>query len=121
MRELYRRFGALLLLFTAVAFFLAVRDDVICLYAVDMAEEYQSTYIPAKGWGASGAARSVVRSSKRIASIAAFIDSQTEGRDRRGYTIVDSSPLPALCRRAAAPRKPERLGHRAAHQGSRAG
>lgn len=80
MRELYRRFGALLLLFLAVTFFLAVRDDVIRLYAVDMAEEYRSAYLPVEGWGASIAMRGVVRSSKRISSVAAFIDAHTEGR-----------------------------------------
>jgi len=80
MRELYRRFGALLLLFLAVTFFLAVRDDVIRLYAVDMAEEYRSAYLPVEGWGASTAMRGVVRSSKRISSVAAFIDAHTEGR-----------------------------------------
>ena len=106
MRELYRRFGALLLLFTAVTFFLAVRDDVIRLYAVDMAEEYRSAYLPVEGWGASGAMRDVLRSSKRIASVAAFIDAYTEGRlkivEGKGWEKIfsgvlappETSPLP---------------------------
>ena len=106
MRELYRRFGALLLLFLAVTFFLAVRDDVIRLYAVDMAEEYRSAYLPVEGWGASTAMRGVVRSSKRIASVAAFIDAHTEGRlevvEGKGWEEIftgvlappETSPLP---------------------------
>ena len=89
MRELYRRFGALLLLFLAVTFFLAVRDDVIRLYAVDMAEEYRSAYLPVEGWGASTAMRGVVRSSKRISSVAAFIDAHTPGSNRKeNFTII---------------------------------
>ena len=106
MRELYRRFSVLLLLFTAVTFFLAVRDDVIRLYAVDMAEEYRSAYLPVEGWGASGAMRDVLRSSKRIASVAAFIDAHTEGRlavvEGKGWEEIfsgvlaspETSPLP---------------------------
>ena len=106
MRELYRRFGALLLLFTAVTFFLAVRDDVIRLYAVDMAGEYRSAYLPVQGWGASTAMRGVLRSSKRIASVAAFIDAHTAGRlevvEGKGWEEIfagvlaspETSPLP---------------------------
>lgn len=106
MRELYRRFGGLLLLFMAVTFFLAVRDDVIRLYAVDMAGEYRSAYLPVQGWGASTAMRGVIRSSKRIASVAAFIDAHTEGRlkvvEGKGWEEIfdgvlappETSPLP---------------------------
>ncbi len=106
MRELYRRFGGLLLLFMAVTFFLAVRDDVILLYAVDMAGEDRSAYLPVQGWGASTAMRGVIRSSKRSSSVAAFIDAHTEGRlevvEGKGWEEIftgvlappETSPLP---------------------------
>ena len=80
MRELYRRYGALALLFTAVTFFLAIREEVVRLRAVDMAEEYRSAFSPVEAFGATGAARRLTRSWKQFSTIPAFIDSHTEGR-----------------------------------------
>lgn len=80
MRELYRRYGALALLFTAVTLFLAAREEVVRLRPVDMAEEYRSAFSPAEAFGATGAARSLIRSWKQFSPIPAFIDSHTEGR-----------------------------------------
>lgn len=78
--ELYRRFGALLLLFAAAASFALARDRVIRLHAVDMGDEYRSVYRPVRVLTASSAMRSAARSFKRPVPIPEFIDAFTEGR-----------------------------------------
>jgi hypothetical protein len=80
MRELYRRIGVLLLLFLAVAFYFSVRDDYIRLRPVDIGREYRSAYAPSRGWGATGAARSFLRSTRSFETVASFLDALTEGR-----------------------------------------
>ena len=80
MRELYRRFGALLLLFAATASFALARDRVISIHAVEMGDEYRSAYRPVRALTASSAMRSASRSFKRAVPIPEFIDELTEGR-----------------------------------------
>lgn len=93
MRELYRRLGALALLFIAIVFYFTVRESFVRLYRVDMGKEYQSAYSPSQGiFGAQGAAGKFIRSVTPFTSIAEFIDSKTENR----LTVVKGAPWPDI-------------------------
>lgn len=80
MRELYRRIGALLLFFLAIASFFGMRNALVAVSPLDIGAAYRSTYAPVRDMFPSmHIGKQVIRSSTAFATIPDFIDSKIEG------------------------------------------